>query len=478
MKIVFCASEVVPFAKTGGMADVCGALPLALEKLGDDVVIVMPRYKTVDDNRFSISRVSDDISMTTIGQNIRVYFVENWGYYVRDGLYGDRRGDYPDNLKRFTHLCRRTLELLKQINFQPDIVHCHDWQTALIPVYLKAWYGQDPFYQKTKSVLTLHNLAYQGIFPKSQFSELGLNPHSLDVRDLEFFGQMNLLKAGILWSDALNTVSPTYAEEILRPEHSWRLSDVLHRKKGVLRGILNGIDYDLWDPRKDELITQKYSVKNLQDKYLNKLRLQQELNLEQKENVPLIGFVGRLTPQKGLDLLAQTIDEFGRWDLQMAFLGLGEDRYHWMLQSFSNRYPHKMASRFMLDEGMAHRIYAGIDLFLMPSSYEPCGLSQMISLKYGVIPIVFKTGGLADTIKPYDQAQGNGVVFGFYNRDSILWAMRKALEIYHDQTLRVDLMTRGMKCDYSWNKSAKKYHQMYEDLVPQKKKTKEGLSQE
>jgi len=446
MKIVIAASEVVPFAKTGGLADVTGALPIALEKQGQDVIVVMPKYKCVSAGNLK----------PVIGGKSRVYFIENQRYFNRDGLYGDKAGDYEDNLQRFSYFCKEALELLKQINFKPDIIHLHDWQTALIPLYLKAKYSHDAFYKDTKTILTVHNIGYQGLFAKEEFAQLDLDKSYFGIEGLEFYGKVNLLKGGLLFSDKLNTVSPTYSREIQTKEFGFGLEGVLHKRRAELSGILNGLDYSLWSPEGDGLIKAKYRADNLKDKYADKEDLQKLCGFAKNKEAPLLGIVSRLAEQKGFDILGKCLPDICRMGLQFVILGAGDLKYHRLLQRAAKKYPKNISLHLKFDNALAHRIYAGADIFLMPSRYEPCGLGQMISLRYGTLPLVFRTGGLADTVN-----KDNGFIFDRYSKDGLLGAIKEAVRVFQDRDKWLKMMKCGMKCDFSWDETAKKYLELY-----------------
>jgi starch synthase len=463
MKIAFCSSEVVPFAKTGGMADVCGTLPLALEKLGQEIVIVLPGYQSIDRRKYGFTQILDDVSQATIGRNITVYLIEHEGYFGRDGLYGDEHGDYVDNLERFDFYCRRTLELFKELKLNIDIVHCHDWQTALIPVYLKEKCNTAVCYKKIHSILSLHNLAYQGQFPVEEFKKL---PFTEDVyqKAFEFYGKVNLLKAGIFYSDVVATVSPQYAREIQTKEFGAGLEGVLHSRGESVIGILNGLDYNIWDPRRDRNITINYTADNFQPKADNKTALQKKFQLPTRSDVPVLSFVNRLSYQKGIDLLNQAMPTLMKLDAQFVFLGIGEEKYHRMLKSWAKEYPQKIAVKLAFDEELAHQVYAGSDFFLMPSIYEPCGLSQMISLRYGTIPVVYRVGGLADTIVPHDQG-GNGFVFAQYNPDAFCDIIKKAVTCYGDKEGFKKIIAQAFKANFSWEDSARQYVGLYHQCL-------------
>lgn len=457
MKIAMVASEVVPFAKTGGLADVAGALPLALEYCGHEIIVIMPGYKCITDAKLKISRVSKDIRTSVIGKNIKVFFIENKDYFNRDGLYGDKNGDYPDNLERFIFFCRRALDLLKEINFSADILHLHDWQAGLIAAYLKNLYSKMSFYSRIKCVLTLHNIGYQGIFAKEGFPKLGFGWKLFDIDGFEFYNQVNLLKGGIVFADFINTVSPTYAQEIQTKELGFGLDGLLRKRQNVLSGILNGVDYSVWDPDTDKFIIQNFSLANLEDKALNKEDLQKSCGLPVDKNIPILGMVCRLAEQKGLDIFAQGLDDLCKMNVQLVILGAGELKYQEILKAAAKKYPKVISLNLKFDDLLAHKIYAGSDIFLMPSKYEPCGLGQLISLHYGTIPLVFKTGGLADTI-----SRDNGFVFSQYTEEELLKLIKKAIAVFKNKNKWVSLIKNAMECNFSWKVSANKYVQLYD----------------
>lgn len=456
MKIAMCASEVVPFAKTGGLADVAGALPLALEAEGQDVIIVMPKYKMIQDSKFNIQRLKNDICCTTIGKKIQVYFIENDNYFNRDGLYGNKSGDHKDNLDRFSFYCKRTLNLLKEIGFRPDIIHVHDWQSCLIPVYLKSLYAKDPFYKDTKTVLTIHNIGYQGLFLKEEYPKLGLDWSYFTMEGLEFFDRINILKGGMMFSDVINTVSPTYAKEIQTKEFGFGLEGVLNKRRKDVFGILNGLDYSIWSPKTDKYIAKKFTPSSLSGKLKCKEGLETICKLPKKKDVPLIGIVSRLAAQKGFDILADSIDTICKMGLQLVILGTGDQKYHDIMEEMVEKYPKVISLSLKFDDVLAHKIYAGSDIFLMPSKYEPCGLGQLISLKYGTIPLVFKTGGLADTVN-----KNNGFVFDEYSSDDLVATVKKAVAAFKSKAKWNVLVKRAMKYDFSWDEQSKGYLKLY-----------------
>ncbi len=457
MRIVMCASEVVPYAKTGGLADVAGALPLALEELGHEIIVALPRYKIVQSSKLKTQRLKDDISYSTMGRNIKVYFIENDKFFNYPGLYGDKNGDYKDNLERFAYYCKRTLALLKEINFKADIIHVHDWQASLVPVFLKTLCANDNFYKNIKTILTIHNIGYQGLFPKEEFPKLGLDWGLFNIEGLEFYDKINILKGGMEFCDIVNTVSPTYSRQIQTKEFGFGLEGVLNKRRDNVFGILNGLDYSIWNPENDKFIAKNYSHKNIEEKYQNKQDLQGACKLPLKKDVPLLGIVSRLAEQKGFDILAEAIESICKMKLQLVILGTGDLKYHLLLKSTVKKYPKIISLHLKFDDPLAHKIYAGSDIFLMPSKYEPCGLGQLISLKYGTIPLVFKTGGLADTV-----TQENGFVFDNYNKEALIKSIKKAVAALKNKKKWQALMQRAMACNFSWNESAKKYVKLYE----------------
>ncbi|MBL7080986.1 MAG: glycogen synthase GlgA [Candidatus Omnitrophica bacterium] len=460
MRIAMFASEVVPFAKTGGLADVVGALPLPLERLKHEIIVIMPFYKKTKAAGFKIEDLNSKISTTTIGKKIKVYFIKKEEFFNRPGLYGEKEGDFPDNLNRFSYFCREALKLLKEIEFRPQILHCHDWQSSLVPVYLKTTAQGDEFYKGIKTLLTIHNLAYQGLFNKEEFPKLGLDWSLFNMEALEFYGKVNLLKAGIVFSDAINTVSPTYAKEIQTKEFGCGLEGVLIRRRDNLFGILNGLDYQLWNPKTDKFILKNYDKDNIEGKVKNKEALCKLSKLPSRSDIPLLGIVSRLTQQKGFDILSEAMEEICSLPLQLVILGTGELNYHRILERLARKFPKKLRTFLKFDNVLAHKIYAGCDIFLMPSKYEPCGLGQMISLKYGTIPLVFKTGGLTDTID-----KKNGFIFDQYSPSALVAKIKEMLLVFKDKNRRLSLMKRGMGCNFSWTTAARNYIGLYHHLL-------------
>lgn len=466
MKILFCSSEVVPFAKTGGLADVAGTLPLAVQTSSLKVKIIMPRYRCVDIKKYKLEKIDEETFKASLGKNAEILFLENKKLFDRDGLYQEKGVDYPDNLTRFAYYCLETLKLIKKIKFKPDVIHCNDWQTALIPVYLKTKFSKDPFYQNIKTIFTIHNLGYQGLFPKEEMPLTGLDEGLFSVDGLEFYGKVNLLKGGLLFSDKITTVSPTYAQEIQSKEFGCGLEGVLKKRQKDLVGILNGINYEEWDPQKNKHLIKNYGVENIDGKYENKAELQRICKLEATNSKPILGIITRLADQKGLDILAAVIEKVVQMPVQFVLLGTGEQRYHVLFEKISKKYKNT-SIHLTFDAELAYKIYAGSDIFLMPSYYEPCGLGQLISLSFGTVPLVRKTGGLADTVEDYvtSTGKGNGFVFTKYTPEALWETISRALSVYKDSSSWKKLVKRGMKSDFSWKKSAKEYVKLYKNLV-------------
>jgi starch synthase len=487
LKICFVSSEVVPFAKTGGLADVAGALPIALKELEQDIRLMMANYKSINERKYVLrevirlkevhveldkeTKIIDGKTAFLPNSKVHVYFLHIPEYFDRKELYVDPETgkDFEDNAERFAFFSKSTLETLKLLYWQPDIIHCNEWQTALIPYYLKTMYKDDEFFKNTKTVLTLHNLAYQGIFPLEKAKKIGVDEKYIQPgAEFEFHGQLNLLKGGILFSDVLNTVSEKYAEEITTdPEYGYGFEKILASRRDDLMGILNGVDYENWDPETDHLITQTYSASSLKDKVINKKTLCKLNNLKYQEDVPLIGIISRLADQKGFDLIEEVADELLRMDIQMVFLGTGDPKYHKLFETLAKKYPDKLAVNLRFDNKLAHLIEAGADMFLMPSRFEPCGLNQMYSLKYGTVPIVRETGGLADTVANFNAQSGEGTGFTFkkYDASEMLKTIKRAVKTYQDKSAWNSMQKAGMKKDYSWNQSAQKYLKLYEKAL-------------
>lgn len=475
MKILYVASEVTPFAKTGGLADVAGSLPKAMKKLGHDVRVIMPLYKSLEKTEFAVKKGRKSVEVVVAGSvqkgllrqtyldEVPVYFLENREYFHRDYLYGPPEGAYPDNARRFGFFCRGVLQLLKRMDFRPDVIHCNDWQTALIPILMKHELRNDPFFTKTASIFTIHNLAYQGLFDRPALAEMGLDAAYFTIERLEYYGRVNLLKGAILSADMVNTVSETYCREIQTAELGYGLDGVLYERRENLHGIINGIDYDEWDPISDRALLKNYSATGLAGKAADKKGLQKVMGLEQNADIPLLGMVTRLTEQKGLDLLVGLLPELRRENLQLVLLGTGDARYMELLRAVKAQGARNIAITLDFDATLARQIYAGSDIFLMPSHYEPCGLGQLIALRYGAVPVVRRVGGLADTvIDPSDPArEPNGFAFDEYSPTAFGAAIMRAIEAWHDRKGWTKLIRSGMRYDFSWRRSAEKYAELY-----------------
>ncbi len=486
IQVLFVSSEVEPFAKTGGLADVSAALPLTIYNLGLEVRIMLPRYGSI---KHTPSKLHDMIRLQGMEvpvneavyranvkssfmfgtfTKVQVYLLDNAELFGRPGLYinPDTKKPYPDNDVRFIFFCRGILEMLKKMGWQPDIIHCNDWHTGLLPAYLKTVYRNDKFYKKTKSVFTIHNMAYQGDFPKSTFAKTLLPPEAEPM--LVHNDRVNFLKAGLMYADLLTAVSGKYAQEIqTTEEYGYGLQEVVAKRKRHLYGITNGIDTEKWNPATDELIPQKYDIKSLEAKIENKKALLQKMKLPFKEKTPLIGIVSRLADQKGFDLIGEALESMMKMDLQLIVLGVGEKKYHDLLEKAAKKFPTKIAVALRFDETLAHWIEAGSDMFLMPSRYEPCGLNQLYSMKYGTIPIVRATGGLDETVEQVNPAKGTGTGFKFteYRSSAMLDAIRSAVKLFADQETWRKIQRNAMTKDYSWEASAKKYIKLYQKLL-------------
>ena len=517
MKILFVASEVVPFAKTGGLADVAGALPKALAQLGHEVRIILPRYRAADIRTFklkkAVARCAVPVGTTTVdvavfeatlpNTSITTYFLDHPPWFDRDGLYQDHGADFPDNLERFSGFSQAVLHVIPKLGWRPEVVHCHDWQTALVCAHLALTQATDRgstpltttlskrpstslgtvlskaagrvegrseskgrFWQSVATVLTVHNLAYQGLFPKDAWPLTNLPAHAFGIEGLEFYGQINCLKGGLVYADGLTTVSPTYAKEIQSPEFGCGLEGVLASRREDLAGILNGIDPEEWNPRSDAHLPARYGPAELAGKSLCKLSLQHQQKLPER-HVLLIGMIQRLAEQKGMDLFAQAAEELLKLPLQIVILGTGEPKYHDAVTDVARRYPDRLSVNLRFDNALAHQIEAGCDAFLMPSRFEPCGLNQMYSMRYGTVPIVRRVGGLADTVVDVSPAtleagSATGFVFEEYSADALLHAVKRAVAAFRDHELWERLIRIGMQQDFSWNRSAREYVQVYE----------------
>jgi len=484
------SAEALPFAKTGGLADVCGALPSRLAAMGHRCSVFLPGYARALQAGFALTDthvgfvieiggkfVAARILKATLDDGpVDYYFVDQPHYYGRPHLYGDEHGDYNDNCERFAFFCRAVVQAIDRLRLPVDIVHCHDWQSGLVPAYLRTKHGNYAWYEKAGSVMTIHNLAYQGRYWSNDMPLTGLRWDYFNAEQMEFYGDLCFLKTGIVFADAVTTVSPHYATEIQRPEFGCALDGVLRNLGDRLTGIVNGVDYKLWDPLNDATLPQTYSVESWRHgKAAAKAALQRELGLPIQSDVPVIGLIGRLASQKGWDLVIPLLEQWSQsHNIQWAVLGSGETRFQNALQELAQRSPEKIGARFEFSDRLAHAIEAGADMFLMPSQYEPCGLNQLYSLRYGTVPVVHAVGGLVDTVTSVSEATLNlqtATGFAFYNYDvgSLTQSLEQAIDLYHrEKGLWSKIVETGMQQDWSWGKSAERYEAVYERIVEEK----------
>ncbi|HHW49224.1 MAG TPA: glycogen synthase GlgA [Clostridiaceae bacterium] len=474
LKILFVSAEVSPFAKTGGLADVAGSLPGTLALMGNDIRVVMPRYKTIKSdmmyltdfavligNRKETCIVKEtEVCLKTGVKYARfpVYFIDNYNYFDREGIYC-----YSDDAERFGFFCSAVLDMLPAVNFQPDIIHCNDWHTGPICMLLCERYREQPFYKNIATVFTIHNLEYQGNFPRSTFDLFNLGEDIFTPEKVEFYGMFSFMKAGLVYSDIINTVSKRYAKEIQTVQYGEKLDGLLRKRSADLFGIVNGISYEEFNPSTDRRIYKNYSLETYWDKKGNKTCLQKEMNLPVRD-VPIISLISRLTGQKGLDIILDKMDALLAHDVQFVLLGTGDEYFENAFKNLRIKYPDKFSAYIGFNTTLAQRIYAGSDMFLMPSRFEPCGLGQIISLRYGTIPIVRATGGLADTIIDYDEdnEKGNGFVFDEYSSIEMLQAVERAIKLYNEKPeVWQQLVKRALSLDFSWDKPAKEYTELY-----------------
>ncbi len=469
MKIGIVASEAVPYVKTGGLADVTGTLFKVFGKTGNESYLFLPFYKTVKnvENLKEAGEIFVKIGSQTVKGNIftsktengTVIFIEQDYYFGRDELYGTKEGDYPDNGERFGFFDFAVLEAIKKLNLDLDVIHANDWQTGLIPLLIR------DRGMKIGTLFTIHNLGYQGNFEQGIIDVLHIDRKYFTMEGFEFYGDVSFLKSGIVFSDYISTVSPSYAKEIMTPEYGMGMDGILRARKDRLVGILNGIDYDVWNPESDSLIYAKYSVNNLFGKKENKRKLSEEIELL-TEGKPLFGMVSRLAGQKGVDILAEALNKFLMDDVRVVILGTGEKKLEEKLTELQNEFPDKIRSLIKFDNTLAHKIYAASDFFIMPSKYEPCGLGQLIALKYGSVPIVRATGGLKDTVDNYNEYThcGNGFSFEEYSATELLETLKRARSIYTDEKIYGTIRQIGMMCDFSWDRSAMEYIKLFEKI--------------
>jgi len=473
VRILFVASEGLPFSKTGGLADVIEALPKALVAQGHEVAVVLPRYRGAKAgavvmpsvtiplaNRLRFPAILDGTQIA----GVRYFFVEDPAYFDRDGLYGNGAGDFPDNAERYSEFCRAAIEMVKHV-WPADVIHCHDWQTALVPVLLRTSYSDDPPVKDIPVVFTIHNMGYHGLFAKDVLERAGIPLGVYHPAGMEFFGNVNFLKGGLIYSDFLTTVSKRYAQEIQTPEYGYGLDGVVRTRADRLIGILNGVDYSAWSPDKDKLIPMKYSAKDLSGKHVCKQALLELFGIGPEHAArPVIGIVSRFADQKGFDLIAEKAYEMMKEDLSLVVLGTGERKYEELFQALADAFPERAGVKIAYDNEIAHKIEAGADMFLMPSRYEPCGLNQIYSLKYGTVPIVRATGGLDDTVEPFDLEHGTGTGFKFaeYSGNAMMNAIRQALHHCTDERIWKRIQLNGMAKDFSWKAPAAEYAKVYE----------------
>ncbi len=472
MKILIAASEASPYVKTGGLADVCGALLKSFRKEGLDAHVILPLYRSVRE-RFDLTdtglKVNVLLGKTLINGRIfshgpSFYFIECDEFFDRSYLYGTPKGDYFDNAERFTFFDRAVLNACTALDLKPDILHCNDWQTGLIPLYLKTIHKSE-FFGNTATIMTIHNLGYQGIFDISSFDLTGLPREWFNPEGIEFYGKMNFLKAGLIAADLVTTVSPAYAKEILTDKAGFGLDGVLRKRSSDLCGILNGIDTDEWDPGKDTFLGAHYDSSSLSGKAICRKALMKECSLNSgAKEVPVIAMVGRLSAQKGIDIFLEAADDIVSAGSRLVILGSGDEKFQKRMLKVAEKHKGKVFVRIGFDEAFAHRIYAGADMFLMPSLYEPCGLGQLIAMRYGTIPVARRTGGLADTITENDPLAGSGTGFLFtqYSASSLVECVRRALSVYADAARWKEMIANAMKMDFSWDNSAKQYLALYQ----------------
>lgn len=477
MKILFVSSEVFPFAKTGGLADVLGALPEALSKRNHSCSVILPLYKCVRENGFSPAPFKKDLSVEINRRkeafnlyllkhgNVSVYFIEKDEYYKRDYLYGTPQGDYPDNALRFGFFAKAVIASMSHIGKQ-DILHCNDWQSALIPLYIRFFHKEGSEFGGTKVLFTIHNMAYQGLFGREAMDVLDL-PGELFIPDrLEFYGKMSFMKAGIIYSDAITTVSEGYSHEILMPEFGCGLDGLLRTRKKDLYGIINGVDYSVWSPEVDRFIAAGYSKEDLSGKEECKKDLVKQFGIKHSPGRPLIGMITRLAEQKGIDIVAEAMARMLKSGSDFVLLGFGDEKYNNIFKKLAKKYKGHMGARIDFDNVLAHKIEAGCDMFLIPSRYEPCGLNQLYSLRYATVPIVRAVGGLDDTVKDFNRLtkKGNGFKFKDATPRALLEAIKKAISVFKDKETWDTLLHNGLSCDFSWDSSAEKYEKLYNKL--------------
>jgi starch synthase len=493
MKIALISPEAIPYSKTGGLADVAGTLFREYSRMGLNVSLFVPLYKTtaarfadfLTDTGVTINvtvgsesnrcRLFSIPAKKSSGENIgAVYFISNEKYFGRNEFYGTSAGDYPDNAARFAFFSKAVLGICKRLGLTFDILHCNDWQTALIPLYVKTLYQQEPLFKNTRTIFTIHNLGYQGIFPPADIELTGLGKDIFTPEGIEFYGNVNFMKAGIIAADMVTTVSPTYAKEILTPEYGFGLDGLLRTRKGSLYGVLNGIDYNEWNPAEDSALPASYSAANLLGKKKCKQDLISHCSFTGRPEAPVLSLIGRLSGQKGIELITDSIKDLMRKGLKLFILGKGEAKFEKLLLEYASRYPGDIYLKLGFDDRLAHLAYAGSDIFLMPSLYEPCGLGQMIAMRYGTLPVAFNTGGLSDSIIAArggadiirtDNNNINGFLFNEHTPASFLAETESALQSYGKRSAWGKLIRNAMSADFSWAKSANRYIELYKEAM-------------
>jgi starch synthase len=488
LRVLFVSAEVTPFARTGGLGDVVGALPPVLAAHGLDVRIVMPLYEAIRARPFPLTLVLEELpTPVTFGERtariwrsglpgrdsesaVPVYFIEQAEYFSRPGLYGDNAGEYTDNALRFTFFSRAVLALIERLGWFPHVIHCHDWHTGLIPAYLRFPPGLESQLTSAATLFTIHNFAYQGVFPAPMFTATGLPPRLFQPFGVEFYGNVSFMKAGLYYADALSTVSPTYAEEICTPEFGYGLDGVLRERRNALVGILNGADYEAWNPAADPALAASYSSSDLTGKAACKIALQRTFGLLEDPDIPLLGMVTRFADQKGIDLVAAVLERLFALNASVVILGSGERRYEELFAVLGRGYSDRLGIRLGFNDALSHQIQAGSDCLLMPSRFEPCGLTQLYAMRYGTIPIVRATGGLRDTVSPFDPVtrQGTGFMFAAPTADALSEAVGAAVSVFTDKEAWRQLQRNAMTQDFSWDRSALQYIDVYREITTMK----------
>jgi len=479
VKIVFAAAEMRPFAATGGLAEVVQSLSIALAHLGHEVKVFLPFYQSAKKENFEFKKITSSLRVpvgknkehgslfSTSYQGVEIFFIEQPFYFNRPHFYGNSTGDYDDNDRRFIFFSRGVLESLSYLNFAPDIIHCHDWQAGITPAFLKLIYGKRKIFNRTRTVFSIHNLAYQGNFPKESFALTGFNDSEYRWDRLEFWDSISFLKAGLVYSDLLTTVSAEYAEEIQTEENGCGMEDILKTRSKDLKGILNGINLGKWNPSKDPELFSPFSASHTEGKAKNKEAFQKTLGLKVDKDALMIGFVGRLVDQKGLDLILPLLPEFLKMKIQFVFLGKGSVKYENLLKEIDKKTPGQLSLHLRYDPALAKQIFASSDAYLMPSFFEPCGLAQMISMRYSTVPLVRATGGLKETVRDFDEktGQGNGIVFNNYSQKDLGVAIKRLEKLFREKATWAKIQANCFKSDFSWAKQARKYEDVYSKLL-------------